>query len=73
MIADYHLDAGATGIEVLASLAQEADVPVPGLIVTADHSGEADQAAASAGYRVLKKPVKPAALRAVVSRLVLNA
>ncbi len=73
VIADFHLDDGRTGVDALNALALSVGDAIPGLIVTADHGGEADAAADAAGYRVLKKPVKPAALRAMISRLTLGA
>lgn len=69
VIADYHLDNGETGVELLEELRSTHARAFAAFVVTADHGGEADAAASAAGYRVLKKPVRPAALRALLTRL----
>ena len=69
VIADYHLDNGLTGVELLQELRAQCPKGFEALVVTADHGGEADAAAQAAGYRVLKKPVRPGALRALLARL----
>ncbi|MCY0967444.1 hybrid sensor histidine kinase/response regulator [Parathalassolituus penaei] len=74
VIVDYHLDEGRTGLQLLASLQQEWStgqdvVAVPGLVISADYTDEVKQAIEQQGYRLLRKPVKPMALRAVINRL----
>lgn len=68
VIADYHLDQGATGLAALADI-HHACGPVPALIVTADRRREVLEDVRRQGVRVLHKPVKPAKLRALVSHL----
>lgn len=72
-LVDFHLDPGAggaiTGIEVLAQLRQAWAQSVPAIVITADHTAEARAAAAAADAALLPKPVKPAALRALISRV----
>jgi CheY-like chemotaxis protein len=75
LIVDYHLDGGATGLAALAELDAGCvgAVPghaVPGIVLTADHGDAARAAATAAGYPLLTKPVRPAALRALLSRLI---
>jgi CheY-like chemotaxis protein len=71
-LVDYHLD-GASGIEVLERLKALWGVDVPAIVVTADHTPEARAAATARGYGFLQKPLKPAALRAILNRLVVQA
>jgi signal transduction histidine kinase/CheY-like chemotaxis protein len=66
---DYHLDGGADGIRVMESLADLWPMPIPGIVLTADHTREALAAAEAHGYELLQKPVKPAALRALMGRV----
>src|SRR5262245_52455204 len=70
ILADYHLD-GGTGLEALtalrAELKAEADPPV--IIITADHSAEVQRAVRARGYALLRKPLKAAALRALMFQL----
>ncbi|MBL0370606.1 hybrid sensor histidine kinase/response regulator [Rhizobium sp. KVB221] len=68
IVADYHLDHG-TGLEVIKCLREKLG-PVPALLVTADRTTDVRGEAERAGVELLNKPVKPAALRAVLSRFV---
>lgn len=70
-LVDYHLDAGENGCEAMDRLRRVWGVDVPGVIVTADHTPEARAAASARGYAFVQKPLKPAALRAILNRLVL--
>jgi signal transduction histidine kinase/ActR/RegA family two-component response regulator len=67
VIADYHLDDG-TGIEAIEKL-RTAFGPVAAILVTADRTAEVRAAADREGIVLLNKPVKPAALRAALTRL----
>jgi PAS domain S-box-containing protein len=70
VIADYRLDDGdCDGLELLQSLRIDGVAAVPGALVTADHSSAVDQRARALGYTVLRKPVKPGALRALLGAL----
>ena len=42
---------------------------LPAVLVTADRSGEIKKQAENAGVPILNKPVKPAALRALLSQI----
>ncbi len=70
LLVDYHLDDGATGIQVIESVREVAGSDIPAVVLTADHSPEVAERVRGAGHALLHKPVKPAALRALVSRLV---
>ena len=68
ILADYHLD-GENGLEVVARLRERFGAAVPAVLVTADRSTEVRQAAEELDIHVLNKPVKPAALRSLITRL----
>ncbi|MCB1447714.1 MAG: hybrid sensor histidine kinase/response regulator [Rhizobiaceae bacterium] len=67
VIADYHLGDG-NGIAAIARL-RETFGPMPAILVTADRTPEVRAQADRDGIAQLNKPVKPAALRATLSRL----
>ncbi len=67
VLADYHLE-NTTGIEVYKRLVETVGRPLPGVLITADRSEEVKRLAENAGLSLLNKPVKPAALRALVSQ-----
>ena len=69
LLVDYHLDDGVTGIEVIKALRDEAGAELPAVILTADHTEDVIEQIESAGLRLLHKPVKPAALRALINRI----
>jgi len=69
LVVDYHLGGGISGISVAEELRSIARTDVPGIIITADHTQSAKHAAAAQGYQVLPKPLKPAALRALMNRM----
>ena len=67
IIADYHLDEG-DGLAAIAALRQRVGVPVAAILATADRSQEVREAAARADVALLNKPLKPAPLRALLTR-----
>jgi CheY-like chemotaxis protein len=67
VIADYHLD-DTNGIYVINSLRDKIDDGLPAILLTADRSPEVRDRAASSGIVVLHKPLKPAALRSLLSQ-----
>ncbi|MBC2657327.1 PAS-domain containing protein [Pseudomonas sp. MSSRFD41] len=67
-LVDYHLDDGETGTEVMAWLRTQLGEPVPGVVISADGRPEMVAQVHAAGLDYLAKPVKPAALRALLSR-----
>jgi Na+/proline symporter/CheY-like chemotaxis protein/nitrogen-specific signal transduction histidine kinase len=68
VLADYHLD-GGTGIEAVAGLRAQGRARAPVIVITADHSAEVQRAARARGYALLRKPLKAAALRALMYQL----
>ncbi|RJX81211.1 hybrid sensor histidine kinase/response regulator [Pseudomonas sp. LS-2] len=67
-LVDYHLDHGETGTELMAWLRTQLGEPVPGVLISADGRPELIAQVHAAGLEYLAKPVKPAALRALLSR-----
>lgn len=67
VIADYHLDKGLTGDNVILALRAQLGERIPGIIVTADRSQALLSALANLDLPVLHKPVKPESLRELVS------
>ncbi|MDH0894314.1 MULTISPECIES: PAS domain-containing hybrid sensor histidine kinase/response regulator [unclassified Pseudomonas] len=67
-LVDYHLDEGDTGTELMAWLRARMGQPLPGVVISADARPELVAAVHAAGLDYLAKPVKPAALRALISR-----
>ncbi|KII38189.1 MULTISPECIES: hybrid sensor histidine kinase/response regulator [Pseudomonas] len=67
-LVDYHLDNGETGTELMAWLRTRLGEPVPGVVISADGRPETMAQVHAAGLDYLAKPVKPAALRALLSR-----
>jgi Na+/proline symporter/signal transduction histidine kinase len=67
-LVDYHLDHGETGTELMAWLRTQLGEPVPGVLISADGRPELVAQVHAAGLEYLAKPVKPAALRALLSR-----
>lgn len=71
ILADFHLDRGANGIAVMDALRQSFGSGIPGVIITADYTDAIRTTSLSRGYQFLQKPVKPAALRAVLSQILI--
>lgn len=69
VLADYHLDHGACGLDAVARLRSIHRASLPAIVVTADHSSAIAEHARRAGCEILCKPVKPAELRALMSHL----
>ncbi|GHE20770.1 NahK/ErcS family hybrid sensor histidine kinase/response regulator [Halomonas urumqiensis] len=68
ILADYHLDNEVTGLMALDALAERLNGAVPGIVITADRTEEVAEEVKRAGYQLLLKPVRPAALRALLTR-----
>ena len=67
LLVDYHLG-GETGFEAISSLRRRFGSHLPALLVTADRSSEVKGSAAKLEIPIVNKPVKPAALRAALTR-----
>jgi two-component system, sensor histidine kinase len=69
IIADLHLDSDESGLEAVNAIRQQVKSEIPAMIVTADYSVDAAREAAVYGLELLKKPVKPAEMRSLLSFL----
>jgi CheY-like chemotaxis protein len=68
VLADYHLD-GETGLDVIRKLRALYGNDMPAVLLTADRSNEVRAAADLIDVPVINKPVKPAALRSMMTRV----
>jgi signal transduction histidine kinase/ActR/RegA family two-component response regulator len=66
ILADFHLREPETGLDVLRRLCPPGGGR-PGALVTANASEQLAQTARAEGFEILRKPVKPAALRALLA------
>lgn len=69
VLADYHLDNGACGLDAVKQLRERWNAALPAIIITADHSPEIADAVHRAGCELLCKPIKPAELRVLIYNL----
>jgi len=69
ILADYHLADGVDGLQALQQLREMTGQLPPVAMITADGSSELKRRARASGYPVLHKPVRPAALRALLTSL----
>ena len=70
MLADYQLDNDETGLQAMIRLRKHFGEDIPGVLITADPRAEVEEEARNLGFWFLRKPVKPAALRALIRRLI---
>jgi len=70
MIVDYHLAGHDNGLDAALAVREQAGLEIPVLVVTADRSDALRERVEVLGFRRLVKPVKPAALRALMRRLI---
>jgi CheY-like chemotaxis protein len=69
ILADYHLDHGVVGCEVVRHLRQHFGQVIPAVIITADRTDQCRSALQKLEAPLLNKPVKPGKLRAVLSQM----
>lgn len=67
LVLDYHLDDGACGLDVAAYLRGRRLDPLPVIVTTADHSAAVEERVAAAGAELVRKPIKPAQLRSLLT------
>ena len=73
IVVDYHLEGGATGLEVVRHLRAVERVHAPVLVVSADASDAVRQEAEALDCVFLRKPLKPLAVRSALARLLESA
>ncbi|KIZ34814.1 hybrid sensor histidine kinase/response regulator NahK/ErcS' [Stutzerimonas stutzeri] len=69
MIADYHLDNGHTGIDVVSTVNARRASPLPALMITANYSNELKQQVRELGHMVMHKPVRPMKLKTAMCHM----
>jgi CheY-like chemotaxis protein len=67
LLVDYHLDNG-NGLEAIAALRRRLYADLPAILITADRSPHVRAQARAINVQVLNKPIKPAALRAMLAQ-----
>jgi CheY-like chemotaxis protein len=67
LLVDYHLDQGS-GIDAIVELRRRYGGDIVAILITADRSPDAREEARRIDVLLLNKPVKPAALRALITR-----
>lgn len=67
LILDYHLDEGACGLDVAAYLRGRQSDPLPVIVATGDHTAAIERHVAGIGAELMRKPIKPAQLRALLT------
>jgi CheY-like chemotaxis protein len=67
LLVDYHLDSG-NGIEAIAALRWRFGNNLPAILITADRSPAVREEARAREIQLLTKPLKPAALRALLAQ-----
>jgi Na+/proline symporter/signal transduction histidine kinase len=67
IFADYHLDEG-DGVDAIIALRWKFGASLPAALITADRSDEMRARAAEKDVMVINKPLKPAALRALLAQ-----
>jgi PAS domain S-box-containing protein len=67
VLADYHLGDGSNGLELIKRITEVRGPGCAAALITADHEAELTRAARRAGVPLLHKPLRPAALRALLS------
>jgi len=66
ILADYHLGDGVDGIELLCRMRKSRIPALTAALISADHDAELVLNARNAGFPLLHKPLRPAALRALL-------
>ena len=67
ILADYHLDE-ETGLDAVRAVRDQLGYEVPAVVITADRSREVQELIRSEGLQLLRKPIRPASLRAVMAQ-----
>jgi len=70
IIADYHLDHGKTGVEAVLFINKTLATPIPVIVNSADHSDDIHEQVIENGFMFIHKPVKPAALKRSIKKLI---
>ena len=69
ILADYHLDFGECGLTAVQRMRAVCGAGLPAIVITADHSDAIAEEVRDANCELLRKPVRPAELRALMQHL----
>jgi CheY-like chemotaxis protein len=69
VLVDYQLNDQSNGLQVMQHLDSILGTSLPAIVITADRSKELEEAVKAAGYGLLRKPIRPAALRALMTNI----
>jgi signal transduction histidine kinase len=69
VLVDYHLNDQSHGLQVMQHLDNILGTRLPAIVITADRSPELEETVRERGYGLLRKPIRPAALRALMSNM----
>ena len=69
IIADYHLEDGVNGVDLVQSLLTQLNTSIPSIICSADPSERVRQHTADAKFYFMRKPVKALALKRLLKQL----
>lgn len=72
LLVDYHLDFGNKGTDAAQELQAHWGCNVPGILNTANRDDGVRDEATAAGLRYLPKPIKPAALKRMMKKLIVT-
>jgi CheY-like chemotaxis protein/anti-sigma regulatory factor (Ser/Thr protein kinase) len=70
LLADYHLDNGRVGTDLISAVRQRLGTNIPAAVITADRNNEVHQLVKLLpAVSLLMKPIKPARLRALIASI----
>ena len=69
IIADYHLDHGCNGVDVVETVNARRASPLPALMITANYSNELKQQVRELGHMLMHKPVRPMKLKTAMCHM----
>ena len=69
VLVDYHLNDQSNGLQVMQHLDSILGTQLPAIVITADRSSELEEAVKAMDYGLLRKPIRPAALRALMTNI----
>ncbi len=69
VLMDYQLNDQSDGLQVMQHLDSILETSLPAIVITADRSSELEETVKARGYGLLRKPIRPAALRALMTNM----
>lgn len=73
VLVDYHLNDQSNGLQVMEHLDKILGTQLPAIVITADRSNELEELVKDKNYGLLRKPIRPAALRALMNNMLKTA